>query len=103
MSRLFRQLWLSLSLSLVAASSDAAEKSGGCLSIQPATAFDGSGYLHYATLRNDCRGAVRCSLWTDVDPPPQVVEVQPGQSAEVTFRRGSPAAEFRAFARCQFR
>lgn len=94
---------VAIALVLLAASSDAAEKSNGCLIIQPGSSFDGTGYLHYASIRNECRAAVRCSLWTDVDPPPHVVEVEAGQSTELTFRRGSPAYEFRAFARCRFR
>ncbi len=94
---------LCLAGALAAASSDAAEESKGCLLIQPNTTFDGTGYLHYAAVQNDCSASVRCSLWTDVDPPPQSVEVGAGERAEVVFRRGSPASQFRAFARCQLR
>ena len=92
-----------MAMMLTAPSSDAADREGGCVVIRPSTAFAGTGYLHYATVTNECSAAVRCSLWTDVDPPPVSVDVDQGQSADVTFRRGSPAHDFRAFARCAFR
>jgi hypothetical protein len=89
--------------SLSSAASGADEEPRGCLTIQPNASFDGAGYSHYARVHNDCRSTVRCELWTDVDEAHLPIEVAAGAEAELTFRRGSPASTFRAFARCAFR
>jgi hypothetical protein len=89
--------------SLTATSSDAADEERGCLTVRPNASFDGTGYAHYALLENGCQKRVRCELWTDVDPMPLSLSLASGDSGEITFRRGSPAYEFRAFARCSFR
>jgi hypothetical protein len=85
-------------------SSHAADASPpGCVTVQlESRYYELLGYQHLAVARSDCSRPVRCELWTDIDPPPQRVELQPGGQADVLFRRGSPASEFRAFARCQF-
>lgn len=75
----------------------------GCVSVDVESRYyELLGYSHLATARSTCSRPVECQLWTDVDPPQRRVELQPGGHAEVLFRRGSPASEFRAFARCQF-
>jgi hypothetical protein len=101
--------WRSLQLSVLlvallsSAASEAAEPERGCVTIHPNASFDGTGYAHYAMVRNSCDRAVRCELWTDVDATPLALHVAAGDDAELTFRRGSPASAFRAFARCTFR
>lgn len=92
-----------LAASLVAAASSAADAPRGCVVIKPSALFNGAGYLHYAAITSECTASARCSLWTDVDPAPQSVDLDPGQNSEMVFRRGSPAYEFQTFARCRFK
>jgi hypothetical protein len=88
----------------VAGSSHAdAPPSRGCVTIEVESRYyELLGYSHLATARSTCSRPVECQLWTDVDPSPRRVELLPGSHQDVLFRRGSPASEFRAFARCQF-
>jgi hypothetical protein len=76
----------------------------GCVVIQTATPYQALGYGHLATVQNNCERAVRCELWTDVDPQPRhPVELEPKASTTISFRRDSPSRVFRVTAQCQFR
>jgi hypothetical protein len=77
--------------------------SPGCVTVRAESRpFDGIGYSHVAAASNACTQPVQCQRWTDVDPLPQLVELDPDEREDVLFRRGSPASELRAFARCKF-
>jgi hypothetical protein len=56
--------------------------------------FDGGAYDHWITVLNDCGAPIHCSVWTDVNPNPQVVPIEPGQSVAVLTFRASPARIF---------
>jgi hypothetical protein len=60
------------------------------------------GYDHLVDLRNDCKKAVSCSVFTDVNPKKQTVAIQPGASATVVTYVGSPAREFKATVDCSY-
>lgn len=85
--------------------SPAAESpASSCVAIQSSAPFTGTGYGHVASVKNNCAKAVRCELWTDVDPQPRhALELEPQARAELTFRRDSPAYQFRVFAQCSYR
>src|SRR5688572_13475542 len=73
----------------------------GCLSLTVSSPFAGAGYNHVATAENQCQGAVRCELWTDVDPQPHyLLELEPQTTKDITFRREAPGYGFRAYYRC---
>ena len=63
----------------------------------------GDGYRHVVTLSNGCQQPVSCEVWTDVDPTPHyTLQANPGKSAEVIVRNGSPASEVHAGKLCRF-
>jgi hypothetical protein len=73
----------------------------GCLLINVSSPFAGAGYNHVATAKNECHSAVRCELWTDVDPQPHhLLELEPQATKDITFRREAPGYGFRAHYRC---
>lgn len=73
----------------------------GCVLIKVSSPFAGAGYNHVATAENECEGAVRCELWTDIDPQPRyLLELAPQTTKDITFRREAPGYGFRAYYRC---
>lgn len=73
----------------------------GCVLIQVSSPYAGAGYNHVATAENQCNSAVRCALWTDVDPQPHhLLELEPQTTKDITFRREAPGYGFRAYYRC---
>ena len=75
-----------------------------CAEVGASTRAEAYGYTHVVSLRNGCPKAVRCELWSDVDPEPRMrVEVEAGATAEVITRRGSPARELVGYKKCSFR
>lgn len=98
-----QSLFLMLLLLATTAAAPAAPEKAGCVTVRGAARYAGFGYQHLATTHNECARAVRCRLWTDVDPEPQhVVELEPRAEAETVFRIGSPAYEFRVEHRCDY-
>lgn len=87
---------------------NALAESGGspgpaCATVTAGVRLQAYGYAHVLTLLNQCKRAVSCEVWTDVDPNPHLqLRANAGQSAEIVSRYGSPAREFRAGHQCQF-
>ena len=96
----------SLAFASTAASSAGAEAPqpvGDCASVTASARFAGSGYRHIVTLTNGCQQPVSCEVWTDVDPTPHhTLRANPGKSAEVIVRIGSPASGVQAGKACRF-
>ena len=75
-----------------------------CTEVQGTARYEGYGYTHVVSLKNNCEKPVSCALWTDVDPEPRTtVNVAPGESAEITTRKGSPAREVTGLKSCTYR
>jgi hypothetical protein len=75
-----------------------------CAEVQASARYVGYGYTHVVTLKNACTKAVECALWSDVDPEPRTtVQADPGQTAEVVTRRGSPSRDVTGYKSCRFR
>jgi hypothetical protein len=74
-----------------------------CTQVTGSVIAEGFGYKHVVSLRNGCDKPVHCQVWTDVDPTPRnALRVNPGETAEVITRIGSPAREFKALKECHF-
>ena len=85
------------------AAAEAPEQVGECASVTASARFTGAGYRHVVTLTNNCKQPVSCEVWTDVDPTPHhVLQANPGKTAEVAVRDGSPATAVRAGKACRF-
>ena len=85
------------------AAADSSQPVGDCASVTASARFAGSGYRHVVTLTNNCQQPVSCEVWTDVDPTPHhTLQANPGKSAEVAVRVGSPASAVRAGKACRF-
>lgn len=85
------------------AAADSAEQASDCASVVASARFKGDGYRHVVTLTNNCQRPVSCEVWTDVDPSPHyTLQANPGKSAEVIVRNGSPATGVRAGKACRF-
>jgi hypothetical protein len=85
-------------------SAAAAPPANSCVAIQTSTPYQAAGYGHLATVQNNCERAVRCELWTDVDPQPHHgADLDPKASTMIAFRRDSPSRVFKVFAQCQYR
>lgn len=98
-----QSLLLMLLLLATTAAAPAASESVDCVTVRGFARYAGLGYQHLAKSRNECARAVRCQLWTDVDPQPQhLVELAPRAEAETVFRIGSPASEFHVEHRCEY-
>src|SRR5690606_40744178 len=75
-----------------------------CVKVRGEARFQGYGQTHVVIVKNACEEAVRCEVFTDVDPTPRhVMVVQPGKTEELATRQGSPASAFRPGYRCAFR
>jgi len=100
------RLILFCAASLAFASSAAADSPkpvSECASVSASARYAGSGYRHVVTLTNNCQKPVACEVWTDVDPTPHyTLQADPGKSAEVAVRIGSPASAVRAGKSCRF-
>jgi hypothetical protein len=81
-----------LALALVFVSRVAAAQS--CITSLAQARFDGGAYDHWVSVTNECPLLVYCSVWTDVNPSPQVVPIEPGQAVDVLTFRASPARVF---------
>lgn len=85
------------------AAADPPQSIAECASVTASARFAGSGYRHVVTLTNNCQKPVSCEVWTDVDPTPHhTLQADPGKSAEVAVRIGSPASAVRAGKSCRF-
>jgi len=85
------------------AGADSPQPVGECASVRASARFKGDGYRHVVTLSNGCQQPVSCEVWTDVDPTPHyTLQANPGKSAEVIVRNGSPASEVHAGKLCRF-
>ncbi|HYQ00606.1 MAG TPA: hypothetical protein VER96_18135 [Polyangiaceae bacterium] len=85
------------------AAADSPQPVGDCASVVASARFKGDGYRHVVTLTNNCQQPVTCEVWTDVDPSPHyTLQANPGKSAEVIVRNGSPATGVRAGKACRF-
>ncbi|HET7539389.1 MAG TPA: hypothetical protein VFK05_05935 [Polyangiaceae bacterium] len=85
------------------AGADSPQPVGDCASVTASARFKGDGYRHVVTLSNGCRQPVTCEVWTDVDPTPHyTLQANPGKTAEVIIRNGSPASEVHAGKLCRF-
>jgi hypothetical protein len=65
-----------------------------CVDTWAEARFDGGGYDHWITVSNECGVPIHCSVWTDVNPNPQVVPIEPGEAVAVLTFRASPARVF---------
>ena len=75
-----------------------------CAEVPASARYVGYGYTHVVTLKNACTKAIECALWSDVDPEPRTtVQADPGQTAEVVTRRGSPSRDVTGHKSCRFR
>jgi len=83
---------------------EAASVKRGCVVVRATARYAAAGYNHTASTENACARAVRCELWTDVDPEPEhVIELEPRASEETVFRLDSPAYAFVVHYRCRYR
>ena len=74
---------------------------GECFEIRGHASFRGFGYKHIVTVSNKCARAIKCEVWTDVDPTPKhKLTVPKGEEKSVVTRIGSPASEFKADGTC---
>ena len=92
---------------LVLAASAAAEDGGAtnalpaCISVGTDARYVPYGYNHVVILKSGCSKAATCTVATDVNPQPAVVELAPSGSVEVLTFAGSPAQAFRARVMCK--
>jgi hypothetical protein len=61
------------------------------------------GYNHVVILTNACAQSAVCSVATDVNPSPILVEVRSGGTSEVVTFMGSPSSSFVARVGCVLR
>jgi len=93
--------------SLVVAASAAADDGSApsalpaCISVGTDARYVPYGYNHVVILKSGCSKAATCTVATDVNPQPTVVELAPGLSVEVLTFAGSPAQAFRARVMCK--
>lgn len=59
------------------------------------------GFNHLVHIDNTCEKSVQCSVSTDVNPEPQVVNLAAKSKTTVVTFKGSPARTFRATVQCQ--
>jgi hypothetical protein len=81
----------------------AVAQEAGCVVTWSEARFDGGGYDHWVSVSNECGGPVYCSVWTDVNPNPQVVPLEEHQVVQVLTFRASPARVFTPQVVCGFR
>jgi hypothetical protein len=74
--------------------SSAPSKPGGCVDVHSDASFASVGYDHIVTLKSGCKRAMTCTVTTNVNPEPALVELAPGEEQSVVTWRGSPAREF---------
>ena len=74
-----------------------------CTAVTPLAPYQGMGYTHLVEIKNNCAKPVTCEVWTDVDPQPRyTLKANPGETASVATRKGSPAREFKAQKSCKY-
>lgn len=75
-----------------------------CATVTARATWRGYGYTHIVTLANQCDRAVVCQVSTNVDPSPRHrLEAEPGASASVVTRAGSPGHSVEARYDCSWR
>lgn len=75
-----------------------------CATVTAQASWRGYGYSHIVTLNNQCDRALVCQVATNVDPSPRHrLEAEPGESASVVTRGGSPGREVQARYSCAWR
>lgn len=85
------------------AAADSPQPVADCAQVTASARFKGDGYRHVVTLSNQCQQSVSCEVWTDVDPSPHhTLQANPGKTAEVIVRNGSPATAVRAEKLCRY-
>ena len=73
-----------------------------CYSVTGQARYGALGYNHVVIISNRCEFPLKCKVWTDVDPEPQIpLTVEPKSSGEKTTRINSPARGFKAFGECK--
>ncbi len=71
-----------------------------CAQVRAEAPYQAYGYTHIVAIDNHCEAPVRCRVATNVDPEWRALRVPAGETGQVVTRRGSPASEFEARARC---
>lgn len=72
-----------------------------CIAVSTAARWVPYGYDHVVVLASSCGQPATCSVATDVNPTPTVVEVRPRETIEVITFRASPASSFAARVTCE--
>lgn len=72
-----------------------------CAKVIASARYEGYGYTHVIELNNSCDKAVACSVWTNVDPTKVTLQAEPGKSASVVTRKGSPSRDVVARSECK--
>jgi hypothetical protein len=72
-----------------------------CVKWMKSVTFRNYGYDHWVHLVSRCNHRVRCSLRTDVNPGPIVVDLEPKEERSVLTFLGSPASVFEAQVSCE--
>lgn len=78
-----------------------AQKPGGCVDVTTRARFASVGYDHIVTLKSACKKTMRCTVKTNVNPEPALVELAPGAEESVVTWRGSPARVFTPDVACE--
>ncbi|HEY8428835.1 MAG TPA: hypothetical protein VIL20_10690 [Sandaracinaceae bacterium] len=72
-----------------------------CIRVEAIVRWGADAYNHFVRVENRCDRRARCRVSTNVNPEPQTIEVDAGQSVEVITFRGSPAREHTPHVDCE--
>ncbi len=72
-----------------------------CVQVATESRYVPYGYSHIVSIKNGCTRNVACTVFTDVNPEKQTVDVPAGTTRDVTTFLSSPSSTFVANVSCK--
>jgi hypothetical protein len=71
-----------------------------CVSASAQSIYNGTGYNHVVTVRNQCPAAVTCTVTTDVNPSPVTLAVPTAEARSINTFLSAPGYAFTPTVHC---